>query len=66
MTARGRRFASNRRKMPWEVIIGRALACCVHPVAAWRSTTRVGRAFVVFAYAAGGFVTTLTALVVLK
>jgi hypothetical protein len=66
MVTGGRGFASKRREMPWEVIIGRALAFCVHPVAAWHSTTRVGRAFVVFAYAAGGFLTTLTALIVLE
>jgi hypothetical protein len=49
--------------MFWENLIGRGLACCLHPVAAWRVTTRLGRTFVVCAYAAGGFVTTLAALI---
>ena len=51
--------------MPLEVLIGRGLACCLHPQAAWRLLTRKGRAFVVFAYATGGFVATLAALLFL-
>ena len=48
--------------MPFEILIGRGLACCLHPQAAWRMLTRTGRAFVICAYATGGFVATLAAL----
>jgi len=48
--------------MPLEVLLGRGLACCLYPRAAWRVLTRTGRAFVICAYATGGFVTTLVAL----
>jgi hypothetical protein len=51
--------------MPLEVLLGRGLACCLRPRAAWRVMTRTGRAFVICAYAAGGFVTTLTVLLLL-
>jgi hypothetical protein len=60
---RGRDLASAQDVRSFEILIGRGLACCVHPQAAWRATTRKGRAFVICAYAAAGFVTTLTALV---
>jgi hypothetical protein len=48
--------------MPWDVIIGRGLAYCLHPQAAWRMCSRAGRAFVVCAYAGAGFAATLTLL----
>jgi len=48
--------------MSFEILLGRGLAWCVHPRAAWRVLTRSGRAFVICAYAAGGFVMTMTAL----
>jgi hypothetical protein len=51
--------------MTWEMIIGRGLACCIHPSAAWRVLTRQGRALVVGVYATAGFVATLLALAVL-
>ena len=51
--------------MPLEILLGRGLACCVYPRAAWRVLTRTGRAFVVCAYATGGFVMTMTALLLL-
>jgi hypothetical protein len=59
---RGRDFATAPGVKPFEVLIGRGLACCIHPHAAWQATTRAGRAFVICTYAAGGFVTTLAAL----
>ncbi|HET7217487.1 MAG TPA: hypothetical protein VFJ02_05545 [Vicinamibacterales bacterium] len=49
-----------------ELIIGRGLACCLNPRAAWRVMTRSGRALVVVAYGAAGFVVTLTALLLLQ
>jgi hypothetical protein len=49
--------------MPFDIIIGRGMACCLHPMAAWRVLTKSGRALVVGAYASAGFVATLAALV---
>jgi hypothetical protein len=51
--------------MPLEILLGRGLACCVYPRAAWQVLSRSGRALVVCAYAAGGFVMTMTALLLL-
>jgi hypothetical protein len=42
--------------VPVEIVIGRWLACCVHPSAAWRVLPPLGRAILVGAYAALGFV----------
>lgn len=52
-------------RMPWEVIVGRGLACCLHPTAAWRVLTRSGRALIVSAYAGAGFLLTLAGLLLL-
>ena len=51
--------------MTLEIMLGRGLACCLRPQAAWRMLTRTGRAFVICAYATGGFVATLAALLLL-
>jgi hypothetical protein len=51
--------------MTFETIIGRGLACCVHPTAAWRVLTRSGRALVVGAYAGAGFLATLAILILI-
>jgi hypothetical protein len=51
--------------MTFEIIIGRGLACCLHPLAAWRVMTRSGRRLVVAAYASASFTITLTALLLL-
>ena len=64
--ARGRDLATARGVKAFEILLGRGLACCLHPQAAWRVTTRTGREFVICAYAAGGFVTTLAVLVYLS
>jgi len=55
-------FASPVEQMSFEIVIGRGLACCLHPTAAWRVLTRSGRALVVAAYAGAGYVAGLTAL----
>jgi hypothetical protein len=52
-------------RMTFEILIGRGIACCLYPRAAWRVLTRPGRAFVVAAYASLGFMTTLTILMLL-
>ena len=49
--------------MSAEILIGRGLAFCLNPKAAWRVLPRAGRAMVVVAYAGAGFVATMTALV---
>jgi hypothetical protein len=48
--------------MTLETLIGRGLAFCAHPTAAWRVLSRPGRAFVVAAYACAGYVAGLTVL----
>ncbi len=48
--------------MSLELLIGRGLALCVHPMAAWRVLSTPGRAFVISAYAVGGYVTVLAGL----
>ena len=42
-----------------ERVIGRALAFCVHPYASWRRLPASGRACLVAAYVAIGYVTTI-------
>ena len=51
--------ASNR----CEVLIGRTLAACRHPVAAWRSGIRGFRVPVLAGYFVAGYVAVLTAIV---
>ena len=48
--------------VPLDVAIGRALACCVHPVVAWRRSTAYGRVGLVAAYVSASYVTMLAAL----
>jgi hypothetical protein len=49
----------------FERSIGRSLALCVHPYAAWRSRGMSGRLFVIAAYAAASYAVVLGALFVL-
>ena len=39
-----------------EILLGRSLAACVHPVAAWRSGSRAARAQFFFGYFVAGYV----------
>ena len=48
-----------------DLLIGRGLAFCVHPRAAWRVLSTPGRAFVVAAYAGAGYVAVLGGLIAL-
>ncbi len=48
--------------MSVDLLIGRGLACCVHPTAAWRVLSTHGRAFVVAAYAGAAYVAVLAVL----
>jgi hypothetical protein len=57
---------SKASRVDMAVIIGRTLAICAHPWAAWRVSARSGRALVVAAYFVAAFLTTLSALLVLS
>jgi hypothetical protein len=48
--------------MSVDLLIGRGLAFCVHPAAAWRVASARGRAFVVAAYAGAGYLSVLAVL----
>ena len=50
--------------MSLEVILGRGLACCLNPAAAWRVLPATGRAMVVAAYAGAGYVAAMMVLLV--
>ena len=45
-----------------DVVIGRTLACCFHPAAAWRRMPASGRVLVVGTYFAAGYLGVLTVL----
>jgi hypothetical protein len=45
-----------------EAVVGRSLAACVHPVAAWRSKSNAFRLQLVFGYAIAGYVLMMLAL----
>jgi hypothetical protein len=45
-----------------EVLVGRTIALCVHPYAAWRSHSMKRRAVLLFAYIAGSYFIVLGAL----
>jgi hypothetical protein len=53
---------ASRAAMSVDLLIGRGLAFCVHPTAAWRVLSTPGRAFVVAAYAGAAYVAVLGAL----
>jgi hypothetical protein len=48
-----------------DILIGRGLAFCLHPQAAWRVLPRGGRVMVIAAYAVAGFVATYATLMLL-
>jgi hypothetical protein len=45
-----------------DIVIGRTLACCVHPSAAWRRLSGSGRALIVGSYLAASYLAVLTVL----
>ena len=47
-----------------EVLIGRGLAFCAHPFAAWRRLPPAGRALIVAAYFGAGYVGVLAGLLI--
>ena len=48
-----------------EVLIGRSAALCVHPLAAWRSRSRIDRALLLISYVALSYVVVFGLLQVL-
>ena len=50
--------------MPLDVVIGRALAYCVHPSASWRRLPASGRVLLVAAYVSASYVTVVTLLLI--
>jgi len=52
--------------MSFDLLLGRGLAWCVHPLAAWRVLSTPGRTFVVAAYAGAAYVAVLSALLLTK
>jgi len=59
-------FLRSEGDMSLELLIGRGLALCVHPMAAWRVLSTPGRAFVISAYAVGAYVTVLATLLIAR
>lgn len=51
--------------MPLDLAIGRMLACCVHPSAAWRRLPLKGRLLLVGAYFSASYVTGLLTLLLI-
>ena len=45
-----------------EVLVGRSLAMCAHPYAAWRANSTAGRLLVLFTYLAAGYAVMLAVL----
>ncbi len=58
-------FLPLRWLMPLEIAIGRGLALCLHPTAAWRIVSARGRALLVAAYVGAGYLAVLGVLLVL-
>ena len=52
----------NRVTMPVEVLVGRTLAMCAHPYAAWRAQSLRGRLLVLFTYVAASYAVMLAIL----
>lgn len=51
--------------MPLEVVLGRGLACCWHPRAAWKVLSPSRRLLLALAYGAAGYIVTLASLLLL-
>jgi hypothetical protein len=57
---------SNGTSRRHEVLIGRSLAVCVHPLAAWRANARKDRLLVLAGYFTAAYAVALSALVLLS
>jgi hypothetical protein len=51
--------------MPFEIVFGRWLAVCAHPICAWRRCRTPARVLVVTSYFAAGYLGVLAALLAL-
>jgi hypothetical protein len=49
-----------------EVLVGRSLAMCAHPYAAWRAYSTAGRLLVFLSYLAASYAVMLTVLLFLR
>ena len=49
-----------------EVLFGRTLAACIHPIAAWRYDIRSFRVLLVAGYFTAGFIAVLLAIVLMN
>jgi hypothetical protein len=56
------RLEANRPSTPLEIMLGRLLAACAHPVLAWRVMSPSGRLAVWGGYAMAAYLTVLTIL----
>jgi hypothetical protein len=61
---RWRSFCQSLGSMPFEIVFGRWLALCAHPICAWRARGTATRILVVTSYFAAGYLSMLTALLV--
>jgi hypothetical protein len=61
---RWRSFCQSHGSMPFEIVFGRWLALCAHPICAWRGRGTAARILVVTSYFAAGYLSMLTALLV--
>jgi hypothetical protein len=55
-------FLRPETPVPLEILLGRCLAYCRHPCAAWRRLPLAGRALLIGAYVAGSYAIVLTLL----
>ena len=49
----------------WEIVLGRWLAFCAHPVCAWRARSPRAKLVVLMSYFAAGYVSVFVALLTL-
>jgi len=52
----------NRPARRFEILVGRSLAMCLHPYAAWRAHSTTGRLLVLFTYLTASFLVMLATL----
>jgi hypothetical protein len=57
--------APDRPSTRWEILIGRSMAACVHPVAAWRSGSKSARLQFFLGYFVAGYIVVFLSLLFL-
>jgi hypothetical protein len=58
-------FLLTARPVTLDLLLGRSLAFCVHPSAAWRRLPRSGRLLLAGAYFSASYLTVLTVLFII-